>query len=203
MVLAYFTLFKDEPYDGEIYISNLPRKFTQSRYFKEYELHNKFVICVDFNRPRTKRRMWVVDEGKVIATTYTAHGGKSASLSRFLAPNKFSNKVGSKKSSLGIYRIFSQRKMNPPMAKHKCSCQKFISSKKCSHAGKKFPLLGLEKSNNNSLDRGIVIHTAKYVSEKGCIGNSDGCFVVSPKIFELLQSKKFSYFKKSYLLALK
>ncbi|MFM7681285.1 MAG: murein L,D-transpeptidase catalytic domain-containing protein [Bacteroidota bacterium] len=67
---------------------------------------------------------------------------------------------------------------------------------------RKFPINGLESSNDNALNRGIVIHTSHYVSERGCRGNSDGCFVVTPEVFELIQMKRYLLLNKCYLLAL-
>lgn len=204
LVITYLFFKNDELKidDSKFTKIDLPKKFIESSYFSEYNLANKFVVYVDFSKSMTKRRLWVVDHGKVIATSYTSHGVGSMS-SRFLPPTKFSNEEGSSKSSLGIYRILTIRNMNPPKTKHKCSCDEYETTNECSHLAKKFPLKGLESSNSNSLDRGIVIHTSRYVSENNCIGNSDGCFVVSPEVFEILQAKKMMFFKKCYLVAMK
>ena len=207
VIMAFFggSLFfalTENPIKGEYHTSTLPEKFIKSSYYQDYELSNKFVIYVDFDRSRKKRRLWVTDKGKVIATSYTSHGVGSSSYSNFVAPTKFSNKSGSNQSSLGIFRIRSEQKMNPN-TKHYCVCESYAEKGNCKHLGKKFPLMGLEKSNNNALARGIIIHTSSYVSEKGCTGNSEGCFVVSPEIFEILQQKNFLSLKNCYLLALK
>jgi len=180
---------------------DLPKKFIESDYYSKYQLDKKFVIYVDFGKSRKKRRLWVVDKGIVIATSFTSHGRKSASYTNCLAPRSFSNKIGSKKSSLGIYRIYPEQRMNPGKT-HYCTCNKYMEDNKCSHYGRKFPIIGLDKSNSNALTRGVIIHTSKYVSEQGCIGNSEGCFVVSPEIFELLQNKRLMLLKKCYLVAI-
>jgi hypothetical protein len=180
---------------------NLPKKFIESDYYSQYKLDKKFVIYVDFGKSRKKRRLWVVDKGIVIATSYTSHGRSSASHTTYLAPRSFSNKIGSKKSSLGIYRIYPEQRMNPGKT-HYCTCNKYLEDNKCSHNGRKFPIIGLDECNSNALTRGIIIHTSKYVSEQACTGNSDGCFVVSPEIFELLQNKRLMLFKKCYLVAI-
>ena len=187
--------------DTKFLKTDLPEKFKKSTYFLDYQLEDKFVIYVDFNQPMTRRRLWVVDKGKVIANSFTSHGVGSMS-TRLRAPNKFSNNDGSKQSSIGIYRIRSMRKMNP-LDTHYCSCNQYIETKKCNHLAKKFPLIGLDQSNSNSLNRGIVIHTSSYVTEKNCRGNSWGCFVVSPEVFEILQAKKMMFFKRCYLVAIK
>lgn len=181
--------------------TDLPIKFTNSNYCKDFNLLDKFVIYVDFNKPRNKKRLWVIEKGRVIATSYTSHGCRSASF-RNSIPKRFSNRMGSNKSSLGIYRIYPIRKMNPGVI-HSCPCKVYLKNKECNHNGRKFPINGLESTNDNTLNRGVVIHTSHYVSENGCRGNSDGCFVVSPEVFELIQMKKYLLFKKCYLLALK
>lgn len=181
---------------------DLPKKFIESDYYSQYQLDKKFVIYVDFGKSSKKRRLWVVDKGIVIATSYTSHGCNSASFTNCLTPRSFSNKIGSLKSSLGIYRIYPEQRMNPEKD-HYCSCKMYIEDNKCSHKARKFPIKGLDESNSNALTRGIIIHTAKYVSEQSCTGNSDGCFVVSPEIFELLQNKRLMLLEKCYLLALK
>lgn len=202
-VVITVNYFIEEPVDNKnLTTLDLPTKFVKSTYFSEYNLSDKFVIYIDFSKGMNSRRLWVVDNGKVIATSYTSHGSGSMS-KRFLPPNKFSNKKGTNQSSLGIYRIIGIRSMNPPKSKHSCSCNSFVKTKVCNHYAKKFPLKGLESSNDNSLDRGIVIHTSHYVSEEKCKGNSNGCFVVSPDIFEILQKKKLLFVKKCYLVAMK
>ena len=203
--LLYFVityLMKEATIDDTKFLkTDLPEKFKKSAYFLDYQLEDKFVIYVDFSLPMTNRRLWVVDNGKVIANSFTSHGVGSMS-TRFRAPNKFSNIKESKQSSLGIYRIKGIWKMNP-IDTHYCSCNQYIETKKCNHLAKKFPLIGLDQSNSNSLKRGIVIHTSSYVTEKNCTGNSWGCFVVSPEVFEILQAKKMYFFKKCYLVAIK
>lgn len=181
---------------------DLPKKFIESDYYSQYKLDKKFVIYVDFGKCRNKRRLWVVDKGIVIATSYVSHGCNSKFYTNYLPPRSFSNKIGSKKSSLGIYRIYPEQRMNPGIT-HYCSCIKYMEDSICSHKARKFPIKGLDESNSNALTRGVIIHTAKYVSEQGCTGNSDGCFVVSPEIFELLQNKRLMLLKKYYLVAIK
>lgn len=180
----------------------LPKKFIESDYYSQYKLDKVFVIYVDFGKSRKKRRLWVVDKGIVIATSYVSHGCNSKSYTNYLPPRSFSNKIGSKKSSLGIYRIYPEQRMNPGKT-HYCTCNKYMEDNKCSHNARKFPIKGLDESNSNALTRGVIIHTSKYISEQGCTGNSDGCFVVSPEIFELLQNKRLMHLKKCYLVAIK
>ncbi len=76
--------------------------------------------------------------------------------------------------------------------------------KRPGNKGYKFVLHGLEHTNNQAAKRNIVIHLPptynEYVSEKGCFGNSEGCFVVSEEVFALIKEK--STFRTSYLLAM-
>ncbi len=182
-------------------LEKLPRKFSESSYYKEYHLDNEFVIYVDFSKSARKRRLWVVDKGTVIATSYTSHGKKSAALIDVRTPRRFSNKIGSNQSSLGIFSI--RILINKMSKNHTCSCLEYNKNGNCKHWRKSFILKGLiEGLNDNAQDRGILIHTAKYVSENTWAGNSEGCFVVSPEIFELLQSKLTNFRKKYYLVAL-
>jgi hypothetical protein len=180
----------------------LPKKFSESPYYEQYNLADKFVIYVDFARLSKKRRLWVVDKGVVLATSYTSHGKKSAAFTNFLAPRRFSNKIRSNQSSLGLFQINSQINMGSPK-KHDCSCDDYMEKSKCSHWPKAFILIGKSESNSNAKARELLIHTANYVSEKGCTGNSNGCFVVSPEIFELLHHKRLLFLnKKCYLIAM-
>lgn len=50
--------------------------------------------------------------------------------------------------------------------------------------GKSIRLTGLDSTNNNALDRAIVVHAAWYVSPEmarahGVLGRSEGCFALS------------------------
>ncbi len=169
---------------SDYFVEALPKKFKVTPYFNKFDLENRLVIFVDFQKPRTQRRLWVVENNQIIATSYVSHGVGSGQIK----PTKFSNVVGSKMSSLGIYRFNYIR-----------SYQKRPNNK-----GYKFILNGLESSNNQAAKRNIVIHlppkNKEYVSENGCTGNSEGCFVVSNKIFDLIKNK--TGFKSSYLLVM-
>jgi hypothetical protein len=78
----------------------------------------------------------------------------------------FSNEANSLSSSLGIYRTLDEYN-----GKH----------------GRSLRLAGLEPTNSNVLNRGVVMHTADYVSDDfvrqtGRLGRSEGCFAVSPAV---------------------
>jgi hypothetical protein len=179
----------------------LPQKLVNSSYFVEYGLEDHFVIYVDFNKSRMSKRLWVIDHGNIISNSYTSHGVKSSGLTSLNPPVSFSNRPGSKKSSVGIFKLCMERKMNPKK-KHFCTCSTFEKKGKCIHAGVKFPLIGMERTNFNASFRGIVIHTSNYVSDNGCWGNSDGCYVVAPEVFDLIRANN-KLFKTCYLVAIK
>jgi hypothetical protein len=204
ILFLWIFMSEEEPITGEFYKAPLPEKFIKSSYYSDYDLENKFVIYVDFSKRRQKRRLWVVDKGEVIATSYTAHGEKSASFNSYLPPRRFSNRINSDQSSLGIYLITTQFRMGTPEIHH-CSCDNYVKKSTCSHWPKAFKLIGKSGSNSNAKVRGILIHTGSYVSENGCTDNSDGCFTVSPEVFEILQKLPLLRLlrKKCYLVAIK
>jgi hypothetical protein len=55
-------------------VQDLPEKFTNSHYTAKYNLDQHLVIYVDFSKPRTPRRLWVVENGQVIATSFADIG---------------------------------------------------------------------------------------------------------------------------------
>ncbi|MEO8795875.1 MAG: murein L,D-transpeptidase catalytic domain family protein, partial [Daejeonella sp.] len=113
---------------------------------------------VDFNKPSTKKRLWIVDldNNKLLFNTLVAHGQGSGD---DLAQN-FSNLENSHQSSLGFYvtsDIYS--------GKH----------------GLSMKLDGMDAGfNTNAKDRSVVVHGAAYVSQDfikthGRLGRSYGC----------------------------
>ena len=178
--IAYFDSQK-----SDFVTTDLPKKYIESAYFHKYDLKARLVIFVDFSKPRNQRRLWVIENNKVLASSYVAHGIGSG----VVWATKFSNIKETNMSSLGIF-----------------SFNYFFKYKKRVKApGFKFILDGLESTNNNAASRGIIIHLSppnkQYVTEKGCTGNSKGCFVVSKEIFELIKEK--SGFRTSYLIAVR
>jgi len=115
---------------------------------------------VNFDIHSAKRRMFVFDVIDQKVDLYLcAHGRGSEGPTDDGHANVFSNRSGSKASSLGIYR-----------------CAETY------HGGNGYSLRldGLEDTNSNARSRAIVVHGADYVSEKfakqqGRIGRSEGC----------------------------
>lgn len=122
--------------------------------------NKNYVVIIDYSKPSSSPRLYLLNlkTGKV-EKYYVAHGvnsGENMAVS-------FSNKINSKKSSLGFYLTGST----------------YIGSH-----GNSLYLHGLEKSNNNAFERTIVIHGASYVSEDfvkkyGRLGRSWGCPALS------------------------
>lgn len=112
---------------------------------------------VDYNKPRTKKRLFIFDLNKGEVQSYlVSHARNSGDL----YATEFSNVIGSNKSCLGIFKTDTT----------------YISDKN----GRSLYLDGLEKSNSNTRERYIVVHPGEYVTEENA-GRSKGCFVVSPK----------------------
>ncbi|MES2704368.1 MAG: murein L,D-transpeptidase catalytic domain family protein [Bacteroidota bacterium] len=121
-------------------------------------------IC-DFSLASTEPRMWVIDlaQNKVLFNTYVAHGQGSGDV----FATSFSNKMNSHQSSLGFYVTGDTYN-----GKH----------------GLQLRLNGMDQGfNHDALDRGVVVHGSKYVSEQyvqanNKLGRSWGCPAVSNEL---------------------
>lgn len=127
---------------------------------------NKDILTVvDYSLPSTARRLWVIDmrTKQVLFNTHVAHG--SGSGNNFAT--KFSNRHGSRMSSLGLYLTANIYQ---------------------GHYGNSLNLVGLEeKFNSNAEARRIVFHRAHYVDEAiikkiGRLGRSFGCLALNNKV---------------------
>jgi L,D-transpeptidase catalytic domain len=122
-----------------------------------------FIGIADFSRPSREPRFHLVNlaDGS-IRSHLVAHGRGSDPLHTGWL-KRFSNAPGSNASSAGTYRTGE-----PYMGAH----------------GHSLRLEGLDPSNDNALSRGIVVHSAWYVSDEivghlGMLGRSEGCFAVA------------------------
>ncbi len=119
---------------------------------------DNILTIIDFSLPSSKKRLFVIDlvSGQLLFNTFVSHGRNSGTV----IATRFSNAFNSLKSSLGFYTTAGTYQ-----GKH----------------GYSLRLEGLEAGiNDNAFKRGIVIHSANYVSEntansKGFIGRSQGC----------------------------
>ncbi len=127
--------------------------------------NDHIISIVDFTRPSSEKRLFVIDlkKYKVLFNTYVAHGqGSGAEMA-----TKFSNIPESFQSSLGFYKT---------------------SGTYIGKNGFSMKLEGLENGINDlAYERAIVMHGAPYVSEdmarsQGHIGRSWGCPAVPEKL---------------------
>ncbi len=127
--------------------------------YKHINLKNQDIITIiDFTKPSSAKRLSVISlkQKKVLFNTLASHGRNSGGT----YARKFSNKKGSKKSSLGFYTTAETYQ-----GKH----------------GYSLRLNGLEKGiNHYARKRDIVIHGAAYVSRAFIrkykrLGRSWGC----------------------------
>jgi hypothetical protein len=132
------------------------------------------LTVIDFSRPSTERRLWVLDlvAGKVVFHELVAHGSGSGEA----VATRFSNTPQSKATSLGLFTTLGTYD-----GKH----------------GLSLKLRGLEPGvNDNAESRSIVVHGADYVSprvvkEQGRLGRSWGCPAVevgvAPRLIEAIK----------------
>lgn len=125
----------------------------------------KMLTIIDYSKPSTERRLWVIDlnRPKVIFHTLVAHGKNSGNN----VSARFSDNPNSLKSSIGVYLTGDTY-----IGKH----------------GYSLRLNGLEPGfNAKARVRDVVIHAASYVSDSfakihGRLGRSWGCPAVSPEV---------------------
>ena len=129
-----------------------------------------FAVIVDYSRPSTEKRLYLMDlNAGTVSRYYVAHGVRSG----VVETRNFSNLQDSWKSSLGFYYAKGS----------------YTSPKN----GLSLYLDGIDRSNNNSKVRQIVLHGAKYVSDdfvrkNGRLGWSEGCFAVGLDVVSNLVS---------------
>lgn len=113
-------------------------------YSNKHGLSENYAVVVDFSKSSGRHRFFVCDLKKhqVVSSSLCAHGAGKGST---VANPVFSNEVGSNCSSLGHYKITGRHKMS-------------------STGLPSFRLKGLDSSNSNAMKRGILIHSAKLIS---------------------------------------
>lgn len=125
------------------------------------------LAVIDFSLPSTAQRLWIFDlqQRRLVLRDLVAHGQKSGEN----YATRFSNVVGSYRSSLGLFRA-----QESYFGRH----------------GYALRLDGLEPGiNDRARERAIVIHGADYVDptwigRQGRIGRSQGCPAVRPEVVE-------------------
>jgi hypothetical protein len=124
--------------------------------------NRQLLMIVDYTKPSTERRLWVIDlkHAKVLFNTWVTHGRNSGTINA----TSFSNEAGSLKSSLGVFLTTGTP---------------YIGSN-----GYSLRLLGLEQGiNDHAYQRDIVVHGAPYanhnvIKQYGFLGRSWGCLAV-------------------------
>jgi len=126
------------------------------------------IAIADFSAPSSQPRFHLIDLLSGRATSLlVAHGsGSDPGHTGWL--QQFSNAPGSNASSSGAFLT-----SNYYVGKH----------------GRSQRLIGLDRSNDNALDRAIVIHGAWYaapemVVTQGMLGRSQGCFAVGERVLD-------------------
>ncbi|WP_245892726.1 murein L,D-transpeptidase catalytic domain family protein [Novosphingobium guangzhouense] len=124
--------------------------------------HRDRIAIVDFSAPSSDARLHFLDVvGGKASRLLVAHGsGSDPRHTGYL--ERFSNAFGSNASSEGAYLT-----QDYYVGKH----------------GRSQRLIGLDATNNNALDRAVVVHSAWYANEDmirahGKLGRSQGCFAV-------------------------
>ncbi len=126
---------------------------------------------VDYSRPSTEERFWVIDltRGTLEFAELASHGSGSQDPSDMRYADRFSNTDGSHMSSIGLARAGETYWGNN---------------------GYSMRLDGLESGwNSNDRSRAIVVHGASYATESfansnGYLGRSWGCPAVDPAVTE-------------------
>lgn len=122
------------------------------------EIRRPLLTVIDYSLPSTEKRLWVLDprRRRVLFHELVAHGVNSGDLWAVA----FSNRVGSRQTSLGLFRTDELY-----VGRH----------------GTSLRLSGLEPGiNDKARERAIVMHGADYVSDwhahsYGRLGRSWGC----------------------------
>lgn len=131
---------------------------------RQQGLDNKGLLTIiDYSKPSTERRLWVVDlrTDRVLFNTWVTHGKNSGELQA----TSFSNEPGSLKSSIGVFLTVGEP---------------YVGSN-----GYSLRLSGLERGiNDNAYRRDIVFHGAWYANPHVALqyrelGRSWGCPAVS------------------------
>ncbi len=125
--------------------------------------HTDRIGIVDFSRPSSAPRLFVVDLETGAAQAHLVAHGRGSDPAHTGWTRRFSNEPGSFASSAGSF---------------------VTGSEYHGHHGRSMRLSGLDAENCNAESRAIVVHAAWYVSPEiatltGMLGRSEGCFAVS------------------------
>ncbi|MEK2645035.1 murein L,D-transpeptidase catalytic domain family protein [Bdellovibrio sp. BCCA] len=129
-------------------------------------VNKNYLTVIDFTQSSNNKRMYVVDMKSGAVTRYLVAHGKGSDPNHTGMAKKFSNVEGSNMSSIGMYVTGTEYS-----GKH----------------GRSMRLVGLEKTNDQAMDRAIVVHGAWYVDPQyKPLGRSQGCPAVEEKYINTL-----------------
>jgi hypothetical protein len=125
--------------------------------------HIDRIGIVDFTRPSSSARLFIVDAATGAAQSHLVAHGRGSDPAHTGWARRFSNEPGSYASSAGAFVTGAEYR---------------------GHHGRSMRLLGIDPENCNAESRAIVVHAAWYVnpeivSRTGMLGRSEGCFAVS------------------------
>ena len=144
MLLVAFLICNIKPIDIKVKAEERKAYCSRNGYNTDY------AILVDYGRTSLQRRIFVYDfrQDKIVISSLAGHGagGRSTVLRA-----DFGNAHGSHCSSLGHYKVGRNRMMyNRPRVPA-------------------FELIGLDKTNSNAHERGILIHPSAWPLSWGCV----------------------------------
>lgn len=154
-------------------------------YCKKHGLCDAYCIVVDFSIYSGKDRFFIVDltNNFIDSSSLCAHGiGKDFGC---ISKPKFSNELGSNLSSLGHYKLGISRKTK----------QYNLNA---------IELYGLDSTNSNAYQRGILIHDGlhgKSIVGLPCLPLSQGCFTIPNYMLKHILKLKSDYHKPILLYA--
>lgn len=142
-------------------------------YCKDNGYSTEYCFLTDFSKPSGIKRFYIYSfkENKIIDKSLCAHGlGRNYNIFK----TTFSNEKGSYYSSLGKYEVGNLRAMKNPNILFK----------------EGYNLFGLDSTNSNALERGILIHKGNPEFETfplPCLPVSKGCYAVSNSMMEHIE----------------
>ena len=133
------------------------------------EVKKPFLYFVDYGLPSTKPRGYVFDMSslRIVDGPFTVAHGRGSATSKDGIPTRFSNRLGSAATSLGLY-----------LTKATYNFQGKAGGRSYSSIGMR--LMGVSSGfNDNAFIRRVVAHGAPYVTGSKA-GRSEGCPALEP-----------------------
>jgi hypothetical protein len=154
--------------ESEIDPLALGRALAYYRRNKQNFNNHRYIGVVDFTISSMEPRFFIVDVKNGDVDAYAVAHGKGSDPGHSNNARRFSDRNGSKASSVGFYRTAETY-----VGKHGLSMR----------------LDGLSPSNSHARSRDIVVHAADYVTSTSAVGRSNGCFAVSQRVRGIILKK--------------